>query len=123
MGQVPVEPVVDNRRFDIHDTLTQIAHAGARLRSGDSGVPPEIAQAILEFVEARREAVSVPRTVTYFANLQAASKRLGRDLLEPNRETPAKFLGADREREVWAKIAARSVLYSFWSLSGALGQR
>ena len=110
MGQVPVEPVVDNRRFDIHDTLTQIAHAGARLRSGDSGVPPEIAQAILEFVEARREAVSVPRTVTYFANLQAASKRLGRDLLEPNRETPAKFLGAYREKEVWTKITGSSSL-------------
>lgn len=114
MGQPPVEPVADNRRFDIHDTLAQIAHAEARLRSKYPGVPPEVAQAILEFVEARREAVSPQRTVTYFANLQAASKRLGRDLLEPTRETPAKFLRVYREKEVWTKLTVRSVLYSFW---------
>ena len=98
MGAAPVEPVADNRRSDLHDTLAQIAHAEARLRSEDSGVPSETAQAILEFVEARREAVSAPKTMTYFANPQAAPKRLGRDLQESNRETPAKFLRPTAKR-------------------------
>ncbi|MGI0129286.1 MAG: tyrosine-type recombinase/integrase [Thermoplasmata archaeon] len=114
MGPPPAEPTNDNRRFDIHDALGQIARAEARLRSVQSGIPTETARTILEFVEARRAAVSSQRTVTYLWNLQGAAKQLGPDLLEPNRDTPTKFLRLYRGKEVWTKITVRSVLYSFW---------
>ena len=57
--------------------------------------------AILEFVEARRSAVSPQRVLTYLANLRSAFLKLGPGLLAPTRETPVKFLRAYREAEVW----------------------
>lgn len=114
MRSSPIDRAGGGERFDIHDTRAQIAHAELRLRSRDPGISTEAAREILEFVEARRAAVSDQRTVTYLWTLHGAAKRLGPDLLAPNRETPTKFLKAYRDKEVWTKITARSVLYSFW---------
>ena len=101
-------------RFDIHDTASKIARAEERLRSPEDTIPREVAVAILEFVEARRSAVSPQRVLTYLANLRSAFLKLGPGLLAPTRETPVKFLRAYREAEVWTQITVRAVLYSFW---------
>ncbi len=52
--------------------------------------------------------------VPYLWNLHGAAKKLGPDLLEPNRDPPTKFLRLYRDKEVWTQITVRSVLYSFW---------
>ena len=114
MRLVTAESSADSRRLDIHDTLSKIAHAEARLRSSDPGIPVASAHAILEFAEARGAAVSPLRKLTYLWNLHGAARRLGTEFLLPSRETPARFMRAYHDKETWTKITVRSVLYSFW---------
>ncbi len=100
--------------LDIHHTTSNIAHATERLRSGNAGISREAAAAILEFAEARRSAVSPLRSLAYLDKLRVAAVQLGGEFLAPTRETPARFLRAYRDAEVWTQITIRSVLYSFW---------
>ncbi|MFI5418300.1 MAG: tyrosine-type recombinase/integrase [Candidatus Lutacidiplasmatales archaeon] len=101
-------------RLDIHDTSTRIAHATDRLRSAESGVSKDSADAILAFAEARRVAVSPQRTLAYLDKLRMIAARLGGEFLTPTRDTPGHFLRSFRDNEVWTQITLRSVLYSFW---------
>jgi integrase len=114
MSPREVEARAVGRRLDIHDTVSKIAHAETRLRSPDAGIPRDAARAILEFVEARRAAVSPQRALTYLWNLRGAAGRLGPDFLSPTPETPSKFLRIYRDSAVWTQITVRSVLFSFW---------
>lgn len=110
----PAETTDGNRRLDIHNTEVQIARAVARLRSGESGIGAGSARAILEFVEARRAAVSPQRVLAYLLKLRVAAEKLGPDFLAPTRDTPVKFLRAFHDAEVWTQITERSVVQSFW---------
>lgn len=100
--------------FDVHCTAEKLARARARLQPGATDLPAESARAILEFADSRRSAVSAQRELAYLEKLRLAALKLGADFLTPNKKTPALFLRAYGDAEIWTQITMRSVLYKFW---------
>jgi integrase len=84
------------RLADIHGVEPVIAErlralkAGERI--GDNGaISPEARRAILEFVAARKDEVSLLRLRTYLVRLPQIAARLGNDFLKPGKDTALRF--------------------------------
>jgi integrase len=101
--------------IDVHSTDAAIGRAKARLRSGEAGIPKDVADAILDFFDAREAAVSRQRALSYLEKLRSAYLRLGKELLVPTSQTPKHFMAAYKDTEVWTQLTVRGVLYRFWT--------
>ena len=101
-------------RLDIQGIASKIARAEERLSSTENTIPCEAAAVILEFVEARRSAVSPQRVLNYLASIRSAFLKPGSKLLASTSETPMKCPWAYREAKVWTQTAVRAVLCRFW---------
>jgi integrase len=117
-----VTATTEERLADIHGADSAISGLTSALKSGriiggNRAIPKEARDAILEFCRARRDEVSTLRFKNYLVRLPQIADRLGKDFLEPTRDTPSKFKAAypaDRY-----KVASREgtwyVARAFWS--------
>jgi integrase/recombinase XerD len=105
----------------LHFVGTYIGHRLEQLKSnGPVGEGEPLGRterdAILEFVRSRRGAVGELRIRTYLAWLPLAGARLGREFLDPGRDTPAKFNEAftSRDYKRSSRATVAQCLATFW---------
>jgi site-specific recombinase XerD len=99
---------------DLYRINAVVERARARLSGPDSGLPPQIARSILEFV-AEREATVGPHQVSkYLSRLPDAARRLGKEFFHPDKRTKLAFLESYRGSEGWTIKTVASCLEAYW---------
>jgi len=99
---------------DLYKVQVSIERARARLRSSNSGVSPEVARSILDFV-AEREATVGPHQVNkYLSRLPDAARRLGRSFYNPDKNTRLALLEAYRGSAGWTIKTVGNCVVAYW---------
>ena len=99
---------------DLYKIQASIERARMRLRRSDSGLPPEVARSILDFVAEREATVGPYQVAKYLSRLPDAARRLGKGFYHPDKNTKIAFLEAYRGSEGWTIKTVGNCLVAYW---------